>query len=72
MDIHDNFSKRKSSLLFEQWHREQCRSLDVMGAVLGGTGHGQVSPGIEEGEGGVIHGNQSTRPQSSLNERRED
>lgn len=31
MDIHDNFSKRKSSLLFEQWHREQCRSLDVMG-----------------------------------------
>lgn len=34
---------------------------------------GRLAPGVEEGgEGDVIHGNQSTRHQSSLNERRED
>lgn len=77
MDIYENFSKQKSSLLFEQWNREQFNFSGCHGEscwVVRDTG--RLAPGVEEGGEGdvlwVIHGNQSTHPQRSLNGRRED
>lgn len=71
------FPNRRVHCCLSSGTENSSGSLDVMGelwwVVLDA---GRLAPGVEEGSEGnvlwVIHRNQSTRPQSSVNERRED
>lgn len=71
------FPNRRVHCCLSSGTENSSGSLDVMGETWWVVRDaGRLAPGVEEGGEGnvlwVIHRNQSTHPQSSVNERRED